>query len=183
MQVERFTIDGPCLITPPAFGDARGWFSETYNAQKWADAGVAGDFVQDNQSLSSQIGTLRGLHFQIAPYAQAKLVRVLAGAITDIIVDIRHGSATFGQHISVDLNAENRWQFYIPTGFAHGFITRDVNTQVAYKVSEYYAPSHDRGLIWNDPDLALDWGYDTPELSDKDQKHPTLAQYLAKGMA
>jgi len=178
MQVERFEIEGPRLLTPAYLGDARGWFAETYNEKKWRDAGVFDNFVQDNQSLSTQIGTLRGLHFQIEPHAQAKLLHVVAGEIMDVIVDIRPSSTTFGQHLSVVLNSVNHAQLYVPKGFAHGFITRTKNTEVCYKVSDFYAPAQDCGLIWNDIDLNINWGHSNPELSEKDRNLPTLAQYL-----
>ncbi|MEX0969622.1 MAG: dTDP-4-dehydrorhamnose 3,5-epimerase [Paracoccaceae bacterium] len=180
MKIKRFTIDGPCLVTPPVFGDSRGWFSETYNATALAAVGISDVFVQDNHSYSAKTGTLRGLHFQVEPHAQAKLVRVVAGAITDIIVDIRPNSPSFGEHVSVNLSAKNRAQLYVPKGFAHGFITRQANTELCYKVSGFYAPDCDRGIAWDDPELGLDWGFATPFCSDKDSKHPTLSDYLER---
>ncbi len=134
-------------------------------------------FVQDNHSLSASRGTLRGLHFQTPPFAQDKLVRVTRGRILDVVVDIRNGSPTFGKYTSADLNAENGLQIFVPVGFAHGFVTLEDNTEVVYKVSNFYSVEHDGGLLWNDPALAIDWGLDglVPVLSEKDSRHPVLA--------
>jgi dTDP-4-dehydrorhamnose 3,5-epimerase len=169
-------IAGPLLIEVRRFGDHRGFFMETYSQRDFHEVGVAEVFVQDNHSLSAPAGTLRGLHFQIAPRAQAKLVRVLRGAILDIAVDIRPGSPSFGRHVAYRLSAQGGEQLYVPAGFAHGFVTLEPDTEVAYKVSDYYAPECDRGIAWNDPDLALPWPDlpGGPVLSDKDRTHPRL---------
>ncbi len=173
----RFSIAGPVLVEPRRFGDNRGYFLESYSTRDFAALGLEDAFVQDNQSLSAKVGTLRGLHFQLQPRAQAKLVRVLAGAILDVAVDLRRGSPSFGQHVAVELSAENCLQFYVPVGFAHGFCTLRPDTVVAYKVTDFYAPECDRGLAWNDPALGISWPVDEAgaELSAKDQKQPLLA--------
>ena len=167
------------LFTPKRFGDARGWFSETFRHDVWHDLGIHDDFVQDNQSLSKPQDTLRGLHFQLAPKGQAKLVRCLRGALFDVAVDLRQGSPTYGQWLGAELSADNGRQLYIPVGFAHGFVTLEPDTEVLYKVSSYYAPDCDRGLAWNDPDIGIDWslGDREPLLSDKDTRQPALAAF------
>lgn len=170
-------VEGPLLVAARRFGDARGHFSETYSRQDFTALGIAEEMVQDNHSFSAQHGTVRGLHFQLPPRAQAKLVRVLRGRILDVAVDIRLGSPSYGRHVAVELSAENGLMLYVPVGFAHGFATLEPNTEVAYKVSDTYAPDCDRGLAWNDPALGIDWGV-APEaavLSDKDRRHPSLA--------
>lgn len=170
MQTEGFDIPGPVLITPRRFGDARGYFSETWNAARLTAAGVGAVFVQDNESLSRPAGTVRGLHFQAPPHAQAKLVRVAQGAIFDVAVDIRRGSPTYGQWCGAELSAENGAQLFIPAGFLHGFVTRTPDTLVIYKCSDYYAPECDGAVRFDDPDLGIDWGIapGTAVLSDKD---------------
>jgi dTDP-4-dehydrorhamnose 3,5-epimerase len=178
MNIERLNIPEVLLITPPKFGDSRGFFSETWSSAKLALHGFAENFVQDNQSLSTQAGTIRGLHCQIAPSVQGKLVRVIAGAIWDVAVDIRHGSPTYGQFAAATLSAENWQQLWIPGGFLHGFCTLEPNTQVIYKVTADYDRGAERAVIWNDPDLALPWPV-APELallSDKDKILPRLAE-------
>lgn len=169
-------IDGPLLLSIRRFGDARGHFMETYSEQDFRAVGVSESFVQDNQSLSAHPSTLRGMHFQLPPRAQAKLVRVLRGAVRDVVVDLRRASPTFGRHVAVTLTAEGAEQFYVPAGFAHGFVTLVPDTEVAYKVTDYYAPDCDRGLAWDDPELALPWPAfpGGPVLSEKDRKHPCL---------
>ena len=166
-------------FTPKRFSDARGWFSEIFNKDRFAPYLGKQDFLQDNQSLSRETGTLRGLHFQTPPHAQAKLVRCLAGAIFDVAVDIRKGSPTYGKWIGVELSAENGKQFYIPEGFAHGFMTLQPDTMIFYKVSDYYAPECDRGLAWNDPTIAIEWPLKTgsPVLSAKDEKQPSFHDF------
>jgi len=165
------------LIETPRFGDSRGFFSETYNLRAFSQAGIDTVFVQDNHSLSAIRGTLRGLHFQSHPFAQEKLVRVTRGRILDVVVDIRHGSPNFGKHGSAVLSAENGLQILVPIGFAHGLVTLEDDTEVVYKVSNFYSAEHDGGLLWNDPALEIDWnlGDVVPILSEKDQHHPTLA--------
>jgi dTDP-4-dehydrorhamnose 3,5-epimerase len=177
MKIEPLEIPEVLLITPPKFGDSRGFFSETWSAPKLKAQGFTHEFVQDNQSLSTQTGTIRGLHCQIAPSIQGKLVRVIAGAIWDVAVDIRHGSPTFGKFAAATLSAENWQQLWIPGGFLHGFCTLEPNTQVIYKVTADYDRAAERAVIWNDPDLALPWPVkpDQAILSDKDSILPRLA--------
>jgi dTDP-4-dehydrorhamnose 3,5-epimerase len=167
-------LQGLYLIEPDVFGDNRGFFMESYSSSKFAELGVDHLFVQDNHSLSVEAGVLRGLHYQLNPKAQTKLVRVAAGAIYDVVVDIRKNSPTFGQWVGVILSEANKRQLLVPHGFAHGFCTIVPNTQVLYKVDEYYSPEHDRGILWSDPSLGIDWPTSNPILSDKDQKHPLL---------
>lgn len=158
-------------------GDHRGFFSEVFRRSALLEHGIDVDFVQENHSLSAARGTVRGLHFQIAPRAQAKLLRVPRGAILDVAVDIRHGSPTFGRHVAVRLGADEWNQIYVPVGFAHGFCTLEPDTEVLYKVSDYYSPEHERGIRWNDPALGIAWpvGADEAVLSPKDREYPMLA--------
>jgi dTDP-4-dehydrorhamnose 3,5-epimerase len=176
MEKFGFDIPGPQIVRPRRFEDHRGFFSETWSRRGLAGAGLDLDFVQDNHSLSLEPETVRGLHYQTAPFAQAKLVRVVHGAILDICVDIRWGSPSFGRHISHVLSARNWEQIFVPVGFAHGFRTLEPATEVIYKVSEYYSAAHDRGLRWDDPALGIDWGVtaDRAVLSDRDRQHPLL---------
>ena len=177
LNVEETAIPAVKIISPRKHGDHRGFFSETYNSASFAEAGIDLVFVQDNHSLSATVGTLRGLHFQSAPFAQDKLVRVTRGRILDVAVDIRISSPTFGKHVAVELSAENWKQLLVPVGFAHGFVTLEPDTEVLYKVSAPYAPANDHGLAFDDPALGIDWGLpaDRLVLSDKDRKHPRLA--------
>ncbi len=177
VEVRGLGVDGPLLVSVRRFADPRGVFIETYNRRDFAAVGIADEFVQDNQSLSVLPGTVRGLHFQIPPSPQAKLVRVLRGRILDVAVDLRAGSPTFGQHVTAELTGESDDMLFVPVGFAHGFVTREPNTEVAYKVTGLYAPDCDRGLAWDDPALGIDWGVagDAALLSDKDRKLPRLA--------
>lgn len=165
------------LITPRRHGDARGWFSETWSRRTLSALGIDAHFVQDNQAFSARSGTIRGLHFQTAPHAQAKLVRVLAGAILDVAVDIRPGSPTRGRWVSAQLTAEGGEQLFVPRGFAHGYCTLCDNVMLAYKVDSDYAPQSEGGVVWNDPDLAIAWPVDADDavLSDKDRILPRLA--------
>ncbi|MCJ2045601.1 dTDP-4-dehydrorhamnose 3,5-epimerase [Methylobacterium sp. J-078] len=166
-------------IVPKRFGDARGWFSETYRADVLAKAGITDVFIQDNQSFSAPQGTVRGLHFQRTPMAQAKLIRVLSGAILDVAVDLRRDSPTYGQHVAVRLDAEAGEQLYVPIGFGHGFCALAPDTMVAYKVAGgVYSPEHDGALLWNDPALGIAWPVTEAEaqLSDKDRVAPRLAE-------
>jgi dTDP-4-dehydrorhamnose 3,5-epimerase len=176
MEVTRLALDGVLQITPKRFRDDRGFFSETYSRAPLAAQGLGEEFVQDNHSLSRAVGTIRGLHFQTPPFAQGKLVRVIAGAILDVAVDIRHGSPTFGRHVAVTLSAENWAQLYVPPGFAHAFCTLEPDTQVIYKVTAPYAPANDAGILWNDPDLGIEWPIapEAAQLSDKDRRLPRL---------
>ena len=174
MKVERLSIPDLILVTPPRFGDARGFFSEVFNAPRFAAAGIGMDFVQDNQSLSQERGVIRGLHCQVAPHPQGKLVRCIRGAIWDVAVDARRGSPTFGQWAAVELSAENWAQLWVPPGFLHGFCTLAEGTEVIYKVTDIYDRDAERGVIWNDPVLALPWPVAEHEavLSDKDRVLP-----------
>lgn len=174
MKSSTLSIKGLTLIEPKVHGDHRGFFMESYNDSLLKQQGITYNFIQDNHSLSVEPGVLRGLHYQLNPKAQTKLIRVLTGAIYDVIVDIRKNSPTFGQWIGVILSEHNHRQLLVPKGFAHGFCTLVPNTQVLYKVDEYYSPEHDRGILWNDPALGIDWPTSNPILSDKDQRHPLL---------
>jgi dTDP-4-dehydrorhamnose 3,5-epimerase len=174
MKVTTTKLHGLKLIDPAVFGDHRGFFMESYSSRLYADKGIDCVFIQDNHSLSAEAGVLRGLHYQLNPKAQSKLVRVTAGAIYDVVVDIRQGSPTFGQWEGFILSASNKRQLFIPQGFAHGFCTLVPQTELLYKVDEFYSPEHDRGIAWNDPALAIDWPLLQPVLSDKDAKQPVL---------
>ena len=176
MKVIDAGLEGLKIIEPDVFGDARGWFCEQYNAARYKAAGIAADFVQDNESLSSK-GVVRGLHWQAAPHTQAKLVRVIRGAAWDVAVDIRKGSPTFGKHVSVVLSGENRKQFFIPRGFAHGFIVLEDDTLFSYKCDNLYCAAADRGMRFDDPALGIEWPKVDVELrlSEKDRRHPLLA--------
>jgi dTDP-4-dehydrorhamnose 3,5-epimerase len=177
LSVEPTTIPAVKIITPKKHGDHRGFFSEVYKQSDMAAAGVDLAFVQDNHSLSAQVGTLRGLHFQSAPFAQDKLVRVTRGRILDVAVDLRASSPSFGQHVAVELSAENWCQILVPIGVAHGFVTLEPDTEVLYKVTAPYGPANDHGLAFDDPALGIDWRlpHGGLVLSDKDRKHPRLA--------
>jgi dTDP-4-dehydrorhamnose 3,5-epimerase len=176
MNIINTALPDVILIEPAVFGDHRGFFMESYNEKKFQENGLLFNFVQDNHSLSAETGVLRGLHYQLNPMAQTKLVRVTSGAIYDVVVDIRKGSPTFGQWQGFILSAENKRQLLVPQGFAHGFCTLVPNCEVMYKVDEYYSPQHDRGIAWNDPALAIDWPTSSPILSGKDDKHPVLSE-------
>ena len=178
MKVEALSIPEIKLVTPKIFRDDRGFFSETFNARELAAADIKEVFVQDNHSLSVARGVVRGLHFQIPPKAQDKLVRVMRGSILDVAVDIRAGSPTFGKHVTAILSADNWRQLWVPKGFAHGFCTLEPDTEVVYKVTEYYAPDCDRGIRWDDPALGIEWPIAAGEaiLSAKDMKNPLLAE-------
>lgn len=173
---EPQAIPDVILVTPKRYEDARGYFEETFHAARYEQAGIAGPFVQDNHSLSRQRGVIRGLHFQIPPQPQAKLVRCTRGAILDVAVDIRVGSPTFGKHVAAELSAANGRQLFVPVGFAHGFCTLEPDTEVQYKVTGYYAPDCDRGLAFDDPALGVDWpvASDAAILSEKDRGWPRL---------
>lgn len=178
MQIEQTALPGVVILTPKRFGDDRGHFAETYNRATLAGLGIDTAFVQDNQSLSRQVNTIRGLHFQRPPHAQAKLVRVLSGRILDVAVDARKGSAHYGQWVGVELSAEDGRQLLIPAGFLHGFVTREPDTAVFYKCSDVYAPACDGGIRWDDPTLGIDWGLTgDPVLSAKDTVAPLFADF------
>lgn len=177
MQFETFAISGPALITPNRLGDARGWFMEAFK-DGWFRQNIADvTFVQDNHSLSGEAGTIRGLHYQGAPFGQGKLVRCLKGAIFDVAVDIRSDSPTFGQWVSAELSAENFRQLWVPDGFAHGFCTLTPDCEVFYKTTNPYSRDHDFGVAYDDPDIAIAWPIDIAQavLSDKDRRQPSLA--------
>lgn len=158
LDVIKTEIPEVLILKPRKFEDDRGFFSETYNQKRALElAGLPENFVQDNVSLSKQKGTVRGIHFQTPPFAQDKLVRVLKGSILDVAVDLRKGSPTFGKHVAVELSSDNFEQLFIPKGFGHAFCTLEDNTEVMYKVTDYYAPQNDAGIIWNDPDLGINW--------------------------
>jgi len=176
IDVKPQAIPEVVLITPKIFRDARGFFSETYNRRELMEAGIDASFVQDNCSLSRARGVIRGLHFQVPPHPQGKLVRVARGAILDVAVDIRRGSPTFGRHVSTILSAENWSQLWVPVGFAHGFCTLEPDTEVIYKTTDFYAQDCDRGVAFDDPDIAIAWPVPPAEaiLSDKDRRQPRL---------
>lgn len=176
MRIESLAIPDVKLIVPKVFRDDRGHFTETWNARTLAAAGIEAAFVQDNSALSHQKGTVRGLHFQLPPMSQDKLVRVVRGAVLDVAVDLRRSSPTFGRHVAAVLSAENGAQLLVPRTFAHGYCTLEPDTEVAYKVTNYYSPEHDRGLLWNDPALEIAWPVTAAEavLSDKDLRQPRL---------
>ncbi len=177
MELTTLAIPEVKLITPKIFRDGRGFFSETYNRRALDDANISANFVQDNHSLSVERGVIRGLHFQSPPHAQDKLVRVTRGSIFDVAVDIRKGSPTFGKHIAVILNVENWQQLWVPKGFAHGFCTLEPNTEVIYKVTDYFDAKRDKGLAWDDPELGIEWPVKPEEviLSDRDKVQPRLS--------
>lgn len=177
MDVKTLAIPEVKLVIPRRFEDARGHFAETFHAARFAEAGIPGPFIQDNHSLSRRRGTVRGLHCQIAPSVQGKLVRCIRGTIFDVAVDFREGSPTFGRHVSAVLSAENGAQLWIPEGFLHGFCTLEPDTEVLYKVTAPYDRAAERGVIWNDPGLAIPWPVRPEEvlLSEKDAALPTLA--------
>jgi dTDP-4-dehydrorhamnose 3,5-epimerase len=177
VEVRPLGLDGVLEIVPRKFGDERGFFSETYNARSLEADGVDLLFVQDNHSLSAAAGVLRGLHYQLPPKAQAKLVRVVRGRVFDVAVDIRQGSPSFGKWVGLELSAEKWNQILVPVGFAHGFVTLEPNTEVIYKVTDYYSPAHDRSIRFDDPQIGIEWPFDTSlmQLSEKDRSAPLLA--------
>ena len=178
MQVETTALEGVLVLTPRRFGDARGFFSESWNRKTMAEAGIKLDFVQDNHSVSAAVNTVRGLHFQAPPHAQAKLVRCGRGRLFDVAVDIRRGSPTWGAWVGVELSAENGKQLLIPAGFLHGFVTREPDTEIIYKCTDYYAPDCDGAVRFDDSTIGIDWGLSgDPVLSDKDAAAPALAEF------
>ncbi|MFO7771163.1 dTDP-4-dehydrorhamnose 3,5-epimerase [Roseovarius gahaiensis] len=178
MKVTQTKLPGVLLLEPRRFGDDRGFFSESWNRKTLSEHGIDTDFVQDNHSVSAAVNTVRGLHFQSPPHAQAKLVRCGRGRLFDVAVDIRKGSPTFGQWVGYELSFENGLQLLIPEGFLHGFATRDPETEIIYKCSDYYAPECDGAVRFDDPDLAIDWGLSGDAiLSDKDANAPLMAQF------
>lgn len=180
LEVRCLAIPDVKIIRTNRHSDARGYFCETFRRSDFSEKGIPHDFVQDNQSCSERIGTVRGLHFQRPPFGQAKLIRVLRGAVFDVVVDLRRLSPTFGKHVSVELDSESDEQLFVPKGFAHGFCTLQPRTVVFYKVDEVYSPDHDGGLYWADPELGIDWPVTTSEaqVSPKDRTLPTLEQLV-----
>ena len=174
MEVIDTAVEGVKILKPQVFGDKRGWFMESWSKKRMEDAGLFYDFVQDNQSFSSVKGTIRGIHFQYADDAQAKLVRCARGAVLDVAVDLRPSSPTYKQWVAVELSEENKRQLMIPRGFGHGFVTLTDHVEFLYKADNYYAPEADGGIRWNDPELGIDWGVTDPVLSEKDTKSPFL---------
>lgn len=179
MEIEKTFIEGLLIIRPKIFNDGRGYFFESWNKQSFIKAGITSEFVQDNQSLS-QKGVLRGLHFQNPPHAQAKLVRVITGAVLDIAVDIRKNSPTYGKHFGIELNAENKTMFFIPEGFAHGFVTLRDDTIFSYKCAGFYNKESEESILWNDPDLGIDWGIENPLLSPKDMSGKLMKDFKSQ---
>ncbi len=178
MEVIETKLKGVLVLKPKVFEDARGYFFESYNRNLFLQSGLDLNFVQDNQSLS-QKGVLRGLHFQNNPHAQGKLVRVITGSVYDVAVDIRKGSSTYGQWFGLELNEENKWMMYIPEGFAHGFATLRDNTIFSYKCTNFYNKASEDCLLWNDPDIGIDWNLDKPLLSDKDLQGKRIKDFVS----
>ena len=174
MEVEKTFIDGAVVLTPKVFGDNRGWFMESYSKRTLEEAGIYDEFIQDNRSFSAEKGTLRGLHCQTEPMAQAKLLTCLKGEILDVAVDIREGSPTYMKWVSVKLSEENKKMFYIPAGCLHGFVTLTDDVEVMYKVNNFYSPENDRSVRFDDPTLGVEWGVTNPILSQKDLNAPLL---------
>lgn len=179
LDVQTTALSGVLIITPARHGDARGFFSESWNRARMQEAGIEIDFVQDNHSLSAKVGTVRGLHFQSPPHAQAKLVRCARGAMRDVVVDIRRGSPTYGRSLAIDLSFENGRQVLVPVGFLHGFVTRSPDTEIAYKCSDYYAPECDGAVRWDS--CGIDWGIAPNDalLSAKDAAAPAFADFVS----
>jgi len=179
VQLFRSALPDVWIVQPTILRDRRGQFAELFNARTFAAQGIKVAFVQDNLSVSTEPGVVRGLHFQVPPAAQAKLVRVARGAALDVSLDIRRGSPTYGMHVAIELSAENGRQVFIPAGFAHGFATLEANTEVIYKVSDFYSPAHEFGLLWNDPDLGIAWPLRRAEavLSERDERLPRLRDW------
>lgn len=176
MNILKTEIEDVLIIEPKVFGDHRGWFTESYSKDKFKEFGVDIDFIQDNHSFSAQKGTLRGLHFQLNPKEQTKLVRCTKGKILDVAVDLREGSPTYKEWVAVELTDENKRQLLIPKGFAHGFLTLTDDVEVQYKVDEYYSPENDRSVRFDDPEIGVVWGVDSPILSGKDLNAPILKE-------
>jgi dTDP-4-dehydrorhamnose 3,5-epimerase len=176
MQCTTTSIDGLLIIQPTVFNDPRGYFYEPYNKKAFENAGIREEFVQDNQSFS-QKGVIRGLHFQNPPHAQAKLLRVIQGSIWDVAVDIRKGSPTYGKYVGIELSAANKTMFYVPKGFAHGFVTLEDDTMLLYKCSDFYNKASEESILWSDPDIAIPWNVTDPILSDKDKNGKLLRDF------
>jgi dTDP-4-dehydrorhamnose 3,5-epimerase len=181
MNITPLSIPDVMIVEPERFSDQRGFFSETYNRRALAERGIELEFVQDSHSLSGRKGTIRGLHYQSPPFAQAKLIRVVRGSILDVAVDLRRGSPTYAGHVAAVISARAWNQILVPIGFAHGFCTLEPDTEIVYKVTQYYAPEHDRGVLWNDPDLAIEWPVadEMAVLSAKDRFQPRLRDVVS----
>jgi dTDP-4-dehydrorhamnose 3,5-epimerase len=181
MKITPLSIPEVMILEPERFSDQRGFFSETYNRRALADRGIKLKFVQDSHSLSRPKGTIRGLHYQSPPFAQDKLVRVVRGSIFDVAVDLRQGSPSYGTHVAAVISAEAWNQILVPIGFAHGFCTLEADTEIVYKVTNYYSPEHDRGILWSDADLGIEWPvpYETAVLSPKDRALPRLSAIVS----
>ena len=177
MEIIKTKIPDLVIVKPNVYEDARGYFFESYNKEAFLKNGIDHNFVQDNESRSSK-GVLRGLHFQKPPFAQGKLVRVMRGAVLDVAVDLRKGSTTYGKWASVELNQDNKWMYWIPPGFAHGFVTLEDNTVFFYKCTNVYNKESEGSIIWNDPDLNIDWKFDNPILSEKDKVGPSFKDFV-----
>jgi len=178
MKIEKTHIEGLLVIKPDVFEDQRGYFFESYNEDKFRQLGIAVTFLQDNESKSGK-DVLRGLHFQVPPYEQGKLVRVIKGAVLDVAVDLRKSSPTFGQWASIELSEQNKWMYWIPAGFAHGFLTLEENTIFFYKCTQIYSKESERGIIWNDADLKIVWGIDQPLVSEKDKTTAKFRDFVS----
>ncbi len=180
MAVTETKLKGVFLIEPQVFGDSRGWFMETWSKAKFEAAGLNFDFVQDNQSFSAQKGTLRGLHYQLDPMAQTKLVRCTRGSLLDVAVDIRKNSPQYAQWVGVILSAENKKQLLIPRGFAHGFLTLTDDVEIQYKADQFYAPQYEGNIRWDDPQIGIDWPFEPAILAEKDKNAPTLVERIER---
>ncbi len=174
MNLIETDLEGVVILEPTVFGDHRGFFMESYTKHKFESLGLDFNLIQDNHSLSSEAGTIRGLHYQTNPMSLTKIIRCIRGEIFDVVVDIRKGSPTYGKSFSTILSAENKRQLVVPKGFAHGICTLVPNTEIMYKVDQYYSPEHDHGIIWNDPTLSIEWPVSNPILSEKDKGLPTI---------
>ena len=179
MVVKEVLIKGLIVVQPDVFYDARGYFFESYNKEKFKEIGIADDFVQDNQSLSAK-GILRGLHFQNPPFAQGKLLSVIKGSVLDVAVDIRKGSQTFGKYFSIILSGENKTMFWVPAGFAHGFLSLEDDTIFSYKCTQTYNKESEGSIRWNDPDINIDWGINQPLVSEKDRNAPLFKDFVTR---
>jgi dTDP-4-dehydrorhamnose 3,5-epimerase len=179
MEFMKTKIEGVWLIKPVVHGDSRGFFLETFTVRDFKKAGISVDFVQDNHSMSVEAGVLRGLHLQLPPFAQSKLVRVVRGSIFDVVVDVRGASPTYGEWEGFELTESNFTMLFVPIGCAHGFCTLSPRTEVQYKVDNYYSLQHDTGIIWNDPDIGVSWPFDQPILSEKDKKLPSFKDFVS----
>lgn len=176
MNIRQTSLPGVYAAEPVCHGDSRGWFMETYRADELEKIGITCRFVQDNHAFSAAKGTLRGVHFQLEPKAQAKLVRCTRGRLLDVAADLRRGSPNYRRWVAVELSEDNRLELFIPRGFGHGYLTLEDDTEIQYKADEYYSPEHDRGIRFDDPALGIGWGIASPVLSDKDRNAPTLAE-------